>query len=81
MENILSYKAPGIIYIDVLISKKYSTTPCQIILGLKCLIAEIKDENIFISIKKNSLGNHILFYKKRFHHDTSTIADYLPVLM
>ena len=41
----------------------------------------MKDENIFISIEKNLSGNYILFYKKKFYYDTSTIADYLPALM
>ena len=77
----MSYESPGITYIDILISEKDSTTLRQIILGLKGLTAETKDENIFISIEKDLSGNYILFYKKKFHCDTSTIANYLPVLM
>jgi len=41
----------------------------------------MKDENIFISIKKDSSGNYILFYKKKFHCIASAIADYLQVVM
>ena len=59
--NIMLYEALGNIYIDALISEKDTTTPRQIILSLKGLTAETKEENIFISIEKNSSGNYILF--------------------
>ena len=79
--NIISSEAQGITYIDTLISDKDPTTPRQIILGLKGLTEDTKEENIFISIKKNSSGNFVLFYKKKFYCDASTIANYLPAVM
>ena len=60
----MSYEAPGINYIDAPLSDKDKTTPQKIILGLKDLTEETKDKNIFISIEKDQLGNHIFFYKK-----------------
>ena len=74
-------EAQGITYINAPISEKDSTTPWQIIISLKGLTTETKDENIFISIEKNSFGNYILFYKKKFHYDASTIANYLLVVI
>ena len=77
----MSYKVPGLSYINSQISNKDKTTPQEVILKLKDLIEETKEENIFISIKKNYYGNYILFYKKKFHQNTSIIVDYLPAIM
>ena len=73
----MSYKAPGISYIDSLISDKDKMTPCKFILNLKGLIEETKEKNIFISIEKNYYSNCILYSKKKFYRDVLTIADYL----
>ena len=81
MGNIISSEAQGITYIDAPISDKDPITPCQIILGLKGLTEDIKEENIFISIKKKSSRNFVLFYKKKFHRNASIITDYLSVVM
>ena len=62
-------------------SDKDKTTPRQIILNLTGLTPETKDENFFISIKKDYNGNFVLFYKKKFHRDTSTIANHLATVM
>ena len=81
ISNIMAYEVSGIDYIDSPLSNKDKTTLRQIILSLKGLTEETKDENIFISIEKNPSGNYTLFYKKKFYHDVSTITDYLPVVM
>ena len=77
----MAYKALGIDYIDTPLSNKDKTAPYQIILSLKDLTEEIKEENIFISIEKDLLGNYIFFYKKKFYRDVSTIANYLLAVM
>ena len=74
----MSYEAPYISYINTLISDKDKTTPYEVILNLKGLTEETKEENIFISIEKNHHSNYILYYKKKFHRNASIIADYLP---
>ena len=81
MENIILYEAPGISYINSPLSNTDKTIPYQIILELKGLTEETKEEKIFISIEKDQSGNYILFYKKKFHYDTLTITDYLPAVM
>ena len=52
MDNIISYEAFGLIYLDSLLSKKDQTTLFQIILNLKGLTQETENENIFISDEK-----------------------------
>ena len=81
IDNIMAYKASGLCYVDSPISKKDKTTLCQVILTLKGLTPETKDKNIFISVERNLNRNYILFYKKKFHWNTSTIADYLAAIM
>ena len=66
MENIISYNAPGIIYIDALISDKNKTTPCQVILGLKGLTENNKEENIFFSIVRIIMETILYFIRKNF---------------
>ena len=81
MANIISFEATGIIFSDSPISEVNKIIPCEEILNLKELDKETKDTNIFISIKKNSKGNFILYYKKKYHRDVLTIVEYLPVVM
>jgi len=81
MDNIIAYKASDLCYVDSPISEKDKTTLHQVILTLKGLTPETKDENIFILVKQNLNENYILFYKKKFHQDTSTITDYLAAIM
>ena len=81
IDNIIFFEVPGITYIDSAISKKDKMTPWQVILGLKGLSEEIKNENIFISVEKDQCGNFILFYEKNFHRYISTIAKFLPAIM
>jgi len=50
-------------------------------LNLKGLTEETKEEKIFISIEKDTNRNFILFYKKKFYYDASTIADHLAVVL
>ena len=77
----MTYKISGLYYIDSSISKKDKNTPRQVILQLKVLTPETKDEDIFISIKKNLNRNYVLFYKKKFHQDTLTITNYFTAIM
>ena len=81
MDNIISYKAPGLCYINEPISAKDQTISCQLILNLKGLTKDTKKKKIFISIKKDSNGNFILYYKKKFHYNTSIITDYLAAVL
>ena len=71
----------GISYINTPISNHNKTTPYQVILNLKRFTEEKKDKNIFISIEKDINSNYILFYKKKFHNDASTIANFLLVVI
>ena len=81
MANIISFEADRIIFIDSLISQLNKIIPHEVILNLKGLDEETKNTNIFISIKKNSKGNFILYYKKKYYRNASMIAEYLPVVM
>ena len=81
MDNIMSYEASGLYYIDQLLSNKDKTTLQQLILNLKGLTEETKKKKIFISVEKDTNGNFILFYKKKFHHDASTIVDHLVAVL
>ena len=60
----MSYEVLGTTHINSPISNKDKTTPYQVILSLKGLIEETKNENIFISIKKDQNSNYIIFYEK-----------------
>jgi len=31
-----------------------------------------------VALEKNQAGTYLLFYKKHFHKEVSTVADYLP---
>ena len=53
MDNIIFFKVPGITCIDSPISDRDKTTPWQVILELKGLTDETKNENIFISVEKD----------------------------
>ena len=77
----MSYEASGLCHINQLLSNKDKTTLQQLILNLKGLIEETKEEKIFISLEKDTNGNFILFYKKKFHRDASTIAYYLVAVL
>ena len=77
----MSYEVSSISYIDIPISDKDKATPHKVILNLKGLTEETKEENIFISIEKNHHSNYILYYKKKFHRDTLTILDYLLAII
>ena len=61
----MSFKVTGIIFIDSSISELDKIIPRKVILSLKKLDKETKNTNIFISIKKNSKGNFMLYCKKK----------------
>ena len=48
---------------------------------MKGLTPKIQDKNIFISVEKDINGNYILYYKKKFYCDVSTIADFLATVI
>ena len=79
--NILSFEASGLTFIDSLISETDKTTPRKVILDLTGLEKELKSIKIFISVKKDKNGNYLLYYKNKYHYDTSTITDYLAAVM
>ena len=51
------------------------------ILNLHGLEESLSKEKVFVSVKQDHNRNFILFYKKIFHKDTTTIADYLAAVM
>ena len=77
----MSYEAFRLCHINQPLSNKDKTTPRQIILNLKGLIEETKEEKIFISVEKDTNRNFILFYKKKFYRDASIIADHLVAVL
>ena len=64
ISNVISFEALGLIYLDSLISASGNTIPRQVILNLRGLVEETKEEKIFISVEKNKNRNFILYYKK-----------------
>ena len=81
MSNIMLFESLGLTYLDSPISVSNNTTPRQVILNLKKLVEEIKEEKIFISVEKNKNRNFILYYKKKFYRDVSIIVEYLATVM
>ena len=81
MSNILSFKVSGLTFVDGPISEQDSNTPRQVILSLKGLASETKDNKVFILVEKDYNGNYILYYKKKYHRDASTMAEELGVVM
>ena len=77
----MSYEAPGLCYINEPISAKDRATLHQLILNLKGLTKDTKEEKIFISIEKDSNRNFILYYKKKFHRNASTITNHLVAVL
>ena len=81
MTNILSFKAPGLFFIDSPNSEADKTIPREVILGLHGLEKDLQQTKNFIYVEKDKNGNFILYYKSKYHHDISTIADYLVAIM
>jgi len=52
-----------------------------VILSLKGVTSEIKDNKVFILVEKDYNGNYILYYKKKYHRDASTIAEQLAAVI
>ena len=57
------------------------TTLREVILDLKELKEDLCEIKIFILVEKDRYGNFILYYKNKYHRDTSTIADYLAAII
>jgi len=68
-------------FINSLINKIDKTTPRKVILGLTGLEKELKSTKIFSSVGKDKNGNYLLYYKNKYYYNTSTITDYLVVVM
>ena len=81
MANISSFEPVGLSFINLLISEIDKTIPQEVILNLNSLEKDLQTIKIFISIEKNKSSNYILYYKNKFYYDTSTIADYLAVVI
>ena len=81
MANIYSFKVPSLSFIDSLISDKSKTTLWEVILKLTGLEERLKSTKIFISVEKDKYGNFILYYKSKYYHDASIIANYLPAMI
>ena len=75
------FEAEGLVFVDSAISLKDKHTLRELIIELTGLSEENKEEKVFVSVEKDYHGNIILVYKKKFHKDTSTIADFLAVVM
>ena len=63
------------------ISNSDKTIPYKAILQLTSLEEESKSDRIFLSIEKDYHNKYILFFKKKYHYNTSTIADYLTTAL
>ena len=81
LANIILFEAEGLAFIDSPISSKDKRILRELILNLKGISEDNKNENIFISVGKDYKRNIILLYKKIYHKDVSTMADYLSVVM
>ena len=81
MVNMSLFEAAGLNFINSSINELDKTTPHEVILNLKGLEDEFKDIKIFILVKKNKNSNYILYYRNKYYHDVSIIADYLPVVI
>ena len=46
---------------------------------LKIESIEHSKQSLFMAFEKNKRGTYLLFYKKYFHKEVSTVVDYLPV--
>ena len=79
--NILIFEALGLTFINSPISNSDLTTPRQVILSLTCVSEESKEEKIFALTEKDKNANAILFCRKKFYYDVTTIAKYLVALM
>ena len=75
------FEVEGFTFVDSAISSKDKHTLRELILGITGLSKENKEEKVFVSVKKDYRGNYILVYKKKFHKDTSTIADFLAAVI
>ena len=81
MANLMTFQADGLAFTDSAISSKDKHTLRELILGIKDLSKENKDEKVFVSVEKDYNRNIILVYKKMFHKDASTIADFLVAVI
>ena len=77
----MTFEAEGLAFIDSAISSSDKQTPQELILGLTRLSEENKEEKIFILVKKDYRGNVLLVYKKKYHKDASTMADFFAAIM
>ena len=77
LANIMVFEAEGLTYIDSAISSSDKCTLRELILELKGLLEENKNDIIFISVEKDYKGNIILLHKKKFYKNASTMAAYL----
>ena len=81
LSNLMTFEAEGLVFIDSAISSSNKHILRESILGLTGLLEENKKEKIFISVEKDYKGNILLVYKKKFHKDVSTIAEFLAVVI
>ena len=81
ISNIMAFETRELSFINSLISETDKTTSREVILNLKELEDESKDTNIFILVEKNRYRHFVLFHKKKYHRNTSTIANYIAAIM
>ena len=81
LSNLMIFEAEGLAFVDSAISSKDKFTPRELILRLTGLSKENKKEKVFVSVEKDYCRNIILVYKKKFHKNANTIADFLAVVM
>jgi hypothetical protein len=79
MENISSFEALRLTFINSPISKTDKITPREVILGLTRLEKELKSIKIFISVEKDKNRNYLLYYKSKYQ--CLPIADYLAAVI
>ena len=81
LANIMAFEVEGLTYLDLAISSSDKHTPRELILELKGLSEENKNDIIFILVEKDYKENIILLYKKKFYKDASTIVANLSSVM
>ena len=81
LANIMVFEVEGLTYFNSAISSSDKHIPRELILELKGLSEENKNDTICIFVEKDYKGNIILLYKKKFYKDASTIVAYLSSVM
>ena len=81
MANTTLFEVEGLEYLDNKINDTIRKTLYKMILEIKELLVEIKEEKIFISVEKDYYSNYILVYKKKSYYNTIIITSNLAIVI